>query len=444
MMLYHEVNFDGLIGPTHNYSGLAHGNLASAKNAKNTSRPKTAALQGLGKMRKMIELGYKQGFLLPNARPDLTPLRSLGFCGSDEQVITRAARQAPQLLSMVYSASSMWAANAATVTPSLDSSDGRVHFTPANLLTTAHRAIEHPQTQRILETIFSDKTCFKIHTALYSHEKFADEGAANHSRLSNSYQDAGIGLFVYGRDNLTANTRFPARQTLAASKAVARGHGVNNVIYLQQSATAIDAGAFHNDVVAVANGPVLFFHEDAFEANSQRDAFETLAKDISFTPICVPRSEVSLNDAILSYLFNSQLVAGPDGDMSDMRLIAPSESRENSRVAAYLDRLCSDNQSPINHVEYVDVRQSMSNGGGPACLRLRVILSDAELAKVNPAFILDLDKIAVLETWVNKHYRDEISPSDLADPVLMRETYDALDELTQITGVGPIYPHQTT
>jgi len=441
-MKHYEVNFDGLIGPTHNYSGLALGNLASAKNAKNTYKPRLAALQGLGKMRTMIELGYQQGFLLPNARPDLDVLRRLGFSGSDDQVITQTAKQAPQLLSMVYSASSMWAANAATVTPSLDASDGRVHFTPANLLTTAHRAIEHPQTQRILEAIFNSEDHFSVHPAVYSQDRFADEGAANHTRLGNTYDAAGVGLFVYGRTEQSTTRRFPARQTLDASTAVARSHGVKEAIFLQQSPVAIDGGAFHNDVVAVGNGPVLFYHEDAFEGRSQASAFAELSQRMDFQPICVPRSEVSLNDAIISYLFNSQLVAAPNGDMNNMRLIAPTECRDNPRVAAYLDKLCADANTPINDVVFVDVRQSMSNGGGPACLRLRVLLNEQQLQAVNSEFLLDHDKISRLEQWVNKHYRDEISPSDLMDPKLMHETRDALDELTQITQTSGIYPFQ--
>jgi len=441
-MKHYEVNFDGLIGPTHNYSGLALGNLASAKNAKNTSKPKLAALQGLAKMRTMIELGYKQGFLLPNARPDLDVLRSLGFSGNDEQIIAQTAKHAPQLLSMVYSASSMWAANAATVTPSSDASDGRVHFTPANLLTTAHRAIEHPQTQRILETIFNNKEHFCVHSAVYAQDRFADEGAANHTRLGSNYETDGVGLFVYGRTDQSTTRRFPARQTLDASSAVARSHGVKEAVFLQQSPVAIDGGAFHNDVVAVGNGPVLFFHEDAFESRSQSAAFAELSEHMEFQPICVPRSEVSLNDAIISYLFNSQLVAAPDGSMDSMRLIAPTECRDNPRVAAYLEKLCGDANTPINEVVYVDVRQSMSNGGGPACLRLRVLLNEQQLQAVNPAFLLDHDKISRLEQWVNKHYRDEISPRDLMDPKLMHETRDALDELTQITKTYGIYPFQ--
>ena len=440
-----EVNFDGLIGPNHNYSGLAFGNLASSRNAKNTSSPKQAALQGLEKMRCLHRLGYQQGFLLPQLRPDIEVLRRLGFSGGDRTIIGKVARQAPELLSMVYSASSMWAANAATVTPSADSHDGRVHFTPANLVTTAHRAIEHPQTQRCLQTVFNNEAHFAVHRALPSQARFADEGAANHTRLTNDYDQRGVGLFVYGRDQQTdlSALSFPARQTLEASQSVARQHGISeDAVYLQQSAEAINAGAFHNDVVAVGNGPVLFFHQQAFEAQSQARAFAELQQRVDFKPVCVPTEQVSLQDAISSYLFNSQLLADSNGDLNRMRLIAPTECRDNAAVSAYLETLVADESQPIREVEFVDVRQSMSNGGGPACLRLRVALTEAELGAVNPRFLLDDAGIDRLKQWVDTHYRDQLSPADLKDPDFLNECYTAFDELTQLLELGSYYSFQ--
>lgn len=442
-----EVNFDGLIGPNHNYSGLAFGNLASSRNAKNTSQPKLAALQGLEKMRTLIKLGYKQGFMLPQQRPNLTCLRALGFTGTDKEVITSVASSNPELLSMVYSASSMWAANASTVTPSLDSNDGKVHFTPANLVTTSHRAIEHTETQKSLKAIFNNEDFFTVHSALPSMERFADEGAANHTRLCTNYDTSGIGLFVYGRDRNTdlSKLQFPARQTFEACEALARQHTLKSGhgVFLQQSNTAINAGAFHNDVVAVGNGPVLFYHQDAYEAQSQKQAFEKLSAAMAFQAIEVPSEKVSLNDAITSYLFNSQLLASPTGDMNEMRLIAPTECYDNLAVRQYLSELTQDLSQPIRHVEYVDVRQSMSNGGGPACLRLRVALNQQELAAVNQAFILDDEKIDALKACVEKHYRDELSPEDLLDPEFMNECFVALNALTEVIGIQNFYDFQT-
>ena len=43
-----EINFDGLVGPSHNYAGLSIGNLASTRNAGQLSQPRRAALEGFG------------------------------------------------------------------------------------------------------------------------------------------------------------------------------------------------------------------------------------------------------------------------------------------------------------------------------------------------------------------------------------------------------------
>ena len=121
-----EANFDGLVGPTHNYAGLAYGNLASALNAEKPSNPREAALQGLRKMKALHDLGVPQGVLPPHERPHLPTLRALGFGGKDAEVLGAAHREAPGLLAAASSASAMWVANAATVSPSADAADGRV------------------------------------------------------------------------------------------------------------------------------------------------------------------------------------------------------------------------------------------------------------------------------------------------------------------------------
>jgi succinylarginine dihydrolase len=437
-----EVNFDGLIGPSHHYGGLAVGNLASARNALSISSPRQAALQGLEKMRTLVRLGYTQGFIPPQQRPDLDVLRQLGFHGNDVQIIQQAAQTAPALLAMVYSASGMWAANAATVTPSSDNHDGRLHLTPANLLTTAHRAIEHRHTQRLLQQLFADHSQFVVHEPLPSIHRFADEGAANHSRLCNQYSDTGVGLFVYGRDtdSDTSGLQYPARQTLEACQALARQQRVKHALFLQQSREAINAGAFHNDVVAVANGPVLFYHQHAYEAHTQQTVFAQLRQHVDFNPIEVPAAAVSLDDAIRSYLFNSQLLAAADGSLDAMTLIAPSECAENPAVSAYLHKLLQEHSQPIRQVHYVDVRQSMSNGGGPACLRLRVVLSEQQLAAINPAFIVNEEKIDQLQSWVMQHYREQLSPADLADPALFLECRAALKALGELLDCPMLYP----
>ncbi|MEM6538065.1 MAG: N-succinylarginine dihydrolase, partial [Pseudomonadota bacterium] len=299
-MRVHEVNFDGLIGPTHNYAGLAIGNLAAQSNAGLASNPRAAALQGLAKMKAMVGLGLHQGFIPPQERPRLDILRQLGFSGRDQDVIGAVGRDAPDLLANCYSASSMWAANAATVTPSSDAADGKVHFTPANLATNFHRSIEVDETATILRHVFcagSDAadSPFVHQSALPGGLHFGDEGAANHGRLCWSHSDAGLHLFVYGEDG----TKFPARQTLAASEAIARAHGIatDRRVFLKQSKRALDAGAFHNDVVGVANESVLFLHAESFE--EQDDVLETVRQAAHFVTIIeAPPGDVALSDAV--------------------------------------------------------------------------------------------------------------------------------------------------
>src|SRR5450432_3967675 len=127
-----EFNFDGIVGPTHNYGGLAAGNIAATKNAGRRSNPRQAALQGLAKMSFVHGLGVGQAVLPPQERPSLSMLRRLGFTGRDEDVLARAAAwDHGHLLRNCSSASAMWTANAATVAPSADTDDGRVHLTPA-------------------------------------------------------------------------------------------------------------------------------------------------------------------------------------------------------------------------------------------------------------------------------------------------------------------------
>ncbi len=441
----YEANFDGLVGPTHNYAGLSLGNVASLSNAASESNPKEAALQGLLKMKALADMGYLQGIIPPLERPDVYTLRKLGFSGTDAQVIQKAAKQAPKVLVACASASSMWTANACTMAPSTDTADRRVHFTPANLANKFHRSIEWPQTAELLKKIFSGEH-FVHHAALPQGEHFGDEGAANHTRLAPSYDAKGVHFFVFGRYafdlSKPAPKRFPARQTREASEAVARLHQLDpqRTVFAQQNPDVIDQGVFHNDVICVGNLNVLFFHEHAF---LNKDETLTALKEAwqSETPlhfIEVRDADVSGSDAVATYLFNSQLLARSDGRML---LVCPAECRENPRVAAYLEKLV-DSNGPIAEVRIYDVKQSMRNGGGPACLRQRVVLSELERQAVNPACWLTNDSYEALVEWVNKHYRDRLTEADLADPQLLQESRTALDELTQLLKLGSVYPFQ--
>lgn len=442
----YEINFDGLVGPTHHYAGLSFGNVASTNNRNNLSNPKLAAQQGLLKMKALADLGLKQGVFAPQERPHVPTLRRLGFSGSDSDVITAAMRAAPALLSALSSASSMWTANSCTVSPSADSADGRVHFTAANLNNKFHRSIEHQTTSRILQAMFNHDVYFAHHEALPEAALFGDEGAANHNRLGGAYDQAGIQVFVYGQQQLggtVAPKKFPARQTREASEAIARLHGLHadRIVFIQQNPEVIDQGVFHNDVIAVSNQQVLFHHQQAFLNQSQalaeiREKMAVIGQD--FVAIEVPEQRVTVQDAVSTYLFNSQILTRPDGAMT---LVVPEESRQNASVWAYLTDLLQMG-TPIDQIKVFDLRESMRNGGGPACLRLRVALNDAELAAVNPNIMMNDALFSTLNQWVERHYRDRLAQDDLADPQLLIESRTALDELTQILGLGSVYHFQ--
>jgi succinylarginine dihydrolase len=436
-----EFNFDGLVGPTHNYSGLAKGNLASMEHRDFVSNPRAAALQGLSKMQAIAKLGVGQAVLPPHERPSVRTLRRLGFTGSDAEVLQKAASTDDQLLRLCSSASAMWAANAATVSPSADTQDGLLHITPANLSSMFHRSIEAPTTLRVFRTLFKDTTHFVVHDPLPSGAQFGDEGAANHTRLRT---EAGAAqLFAWGRriwGEAAAPQRYPARQSYEASAAIARAHNLRSSVPLlwQQSPSGIDGGAFHTDVLAVGNDNVLLLHEQAFVDSED---LITQLKDRLGPSLHVVHTndvELPLADAVRTYPFNSQLLTKPDGTMT---LAAPMEVKDSAAAHRFLCRVMEEVE-PINEILYLDVNASMNNGGGPACLRLRVELSAAEKQAVTARVFLDDALHQDLNAWVMRHYRDKLKFSDLSDPKLLTETRTALDELTQLLQLGSIYDFQ--
>ena len=399
-----EINFDGIVGPSHNYAGLSLGNLASARNFGKTSRPRDAALQGLAKMRANLERGLAQGLFLPQRRPDAGWLHRLG---------TAMDTASPALRANAMSASSMWAANAATVSPAPDTADGRCHLTVANLVTMPHRSHEWRETMAQLKLAFADTGHFTVHAPVPP--PFGDEGAANHMRLCDGHGAPGIEVFVYGE----SGGPFPARQHREAGEAVARIHGLDpeRTLFACQSAEAIAAGAFHNDVVAVANERVLFAHEQAF---ADRDVLYTRLRERlpAVEIVEVPADAVSLEEAIASYLFNAQLVTLPSGEMA---LVLPGEARETPAVWRWLEAMVAGN-GPIRHLFVHDLRESMANGGGPACLRLRVV---ADPATVDPRFLATPGKLDRIEALVRERWPQEIAVDDLSRPALWHQCVEA-------------------
>ena len=411
-----EINFDGIVGPSHNYAGLSLGNIASASHKGNASYPRAAALQGIAKMRGNLERGLAQGFLLPLPRPNFGLLRDLAV-GDDTN---------PALVAAAWSASSMWTANAATVSPAPDTGDGRCHLTPANLVTMLHRGQEWRDTQAQLKIAFGDQRHFAVHDAVPS--SFGDEGAANHMRFCDSHDAPGVEVFVYGRPG----GRFPARQHEQASRAVARLHGLDprRCVFIEQNPAAIEAGAFHNDVVAVANEKVLFTHDQAFA--DQIDAYEAIrAVFPDLHVVEVPESQVTLEEAIRTYLFNAQLVTLPTGEMA---LVVPSECQESASVWSWCERMLASN-GPIRHVIPVDVRQSMANGGGPACLRLRVV---ADPATVDARFLLDEAKAERIEAVIAQMWPETIQPDEIGTEALAAKVIEAREALLAVLSLDEL------
>jgi succinylarginine dihydrolase len=378
-----EINFDGLVGPTHNYGGLSLGNVASARSEGRWSNPRAAALQGIAKMRFVHGLGVEQAVLPPPLRPSLRTLRALGFRGPDEEILAgvTARHDGEHLLRLCSSSSAMWAANAAT---------------------------------------------------------------ANHTRLETNGRAAvhvlAWGKRVWGDMELAAPEKYPARQSYEASATLQRILQLDpkRCLLPQQHPQGIDDGAFHTDVLAVGHRNFLMAHELAFVDGPKLHADLRQLLGDELVLVTAGSDELPVADAVAAYPFNSQLIEVPDGSLA---IIAPVEAQENARARSFLERvLASDN--PVRALHFIDVRQSMDNGGGPACLRLRVPITAEERASVH-GDVFFTDKLGdALEAWVRAHYRDRLAPKDLGDPALYREIMTALDEVAALLGLGDYYDFQ--
>ncbi|PCJ62026.1 MAG: succinylarginine dihydrolase [Planctomycetota bacterium] len=438
-MIYREVNFDGLVGPTHNYGGLAFGNIASQSNLNSVSNPRSAALQGLKKMKYLMDLGIVQAVLPPQPRPDINFLRSLGYKGSVEEILGEVGQVNKLLLHQSSSASSMWVANAATITSSNDSSDKKVHITPANLISHNHRSIECEFNYSLFNKIFYNTEYFSVEKPLPSLENFSDEGAANFIRLSPDHSTNGINVFVYGKSvDQPFIGKYPARQSKEACESIFRNHLIesNDTVYIQQSLQSINSGVFHNDVISVGNENVLLYHDFAFEdksiATSLNAKFKAKYNQDLFL-IKIRENEISLKDAVKSYFFNSQLITLKKGEMI---LLAPFECKSHI-ITPIIERIIKED-NPIKKVEFLQLKESMKNGGGPACLRLRVLLNEEELKSIHQGVMLTEALYEKLVKWVNEHYRDQLLPEDLMGFNLYEESKVALTQLSQILNLDSL------
>jgi len=429
-----EIIFVGLPGPTHNYGGLSTDNVASSLNRGTISNPKQAALQALDLVRLLGSLGISVGLLPPQLRPHLPVLREFAS-GADDEVITAAAAERPALLEKMCSSSAMWTANAATVTAALDNADGKLHLTVANLYTNLHRRIEAQDTHKVLSAIFAGVPNAVVHPPLDAERGFKDEGAANHMRLAPNHSTPGLNIYVYGTDGSDGDSK-TARQTLSACEEIRKQHTlpIQNTLFIKQNPAVIEQGVFHNDVIAVSNESVLLVHEAAY-ANGRFD-IEHIADRYSglyekpLHLLLINEADLSVEEAVHTYFFNSQIVTEADGGMV---IIAPTEVKElyAGKAARLLNAIKENPANPIDTILYADLRQSMNNGGGPACLRLRVPMNDLQLAAIKSSVnvIADEALLAGLERIIQSEYPSELSAQDMADPRLYHTCFAALSQI---------------
>ena len=417
--MYTEVQLDSLVGPTHHFAGLSLGNLASMESKGQISSPKKAALEGIEKMLFVASLGVPQLFVPPQERPVLSFLKSIGF-----QSLEEAFNASPELALAAFSSSFMWMANSATFAPSLDTKDKKAHLTPANLASNIHRHLEVRERAKHLQKLFPEPL-FHHHSSLPSARGLYDEGAANHTRLAPTTDTAGLHLFVYGGET----GQFVARQSKKASEAVCRLHELpkEHILLLEQNREAIDKGVFHNDVISVGNFNFFFSHEKAFTDPNAFDLISTTYKNLfqrDLQLLIVKEEEIPLELAVKTYLFNTQIISLKDGSTL---LIAPRECEENKVVKSYLEKI-----RYFSKIKYLPLNESMKNGGGPACLRLRLLLNHEEREAIPKQYWIDEEKGALLTSWVEKHYPDSLSLKDFQNPTFLEEVQDITQGLNSL------------
>jgi len=409
-----DLNFDGFPGPTHHFGGLGYGNMASKASALSSSSPRRAALQAIEKMKMMVDMGVIQGILPPHPRPYMPLL---------------AEFKHPIIVRVANSSSFMWAANAATVTAAPDAADGRIHFTPANLVSNLHRSIEASLTTQILGAIFHDTRYFKVHSALPA--AFPDEGAANWTRLQRNDGTA-VSLAVYGR-SIRAPDELPhhivPRQSKEALELIADRHGMgpDSVVFLKQSPQIVDQGVFHNDVIATGHGDLMIMHEAAYDAPSMHllDCVHGIRR------LVVSNDELSVPDAVESYWFNSQIVRDGAGRCV---MIAPERCMKLPHIERLTARVIA---AGIDDVRFVSLSESLANGGGPACVRLRVPISHDMLAAIPSAVIMTQSRLNTLTQCVMRWYPEALNVSELA--TVHQNTLHGLRELWEILGMGKLF-----
>ncbi len=427
-MKHKQIFVDGIIGPTYHYGGMAVGNVLSQAHKHQESYPKKAALEGLEKMNQVRQLGCLQ-YVLPPLCKDVDRLLSLwGYEQGDMTSRLKALGYAhPYYLSALFSGASAWVANSCHITPSCDALDGICHITPANLVSCFHRHLDVDGYRDFLHQLFLNDELFQIYDPLPV--VYTDEGMANTIRLSGG-NELGLYLHVYGKTLSQRFTRtFPARQTKEAFDRICYTHKRQDSMDIQQSPFAIDAGVFHNDVIAFGSHNLLVLHEHAFDnqvdvLNSITDRYQSKYGE-PLHVYEVSNEVLSLDEAVHTYFFNSQLILV---EKNTFHLLIPSRAMSHSGVKKSLKRLSKLKGLSIT-VHEVSCEESIKNGGGPACLRFFSVLNKAEHKAINSKFLLTDEMYEQWFQFIQTHYPDTLSFDDLKDFSVMKPLLDLFSKM---------------
>ena len=366
-----QVFIDCMPGPTNHFGGHAFGNMASMTAKGQHSNPKKAALEWIEKINKLKKIGAYQLILPPHRRPLAHYLKH------------------PQLNEL--SSGFIWMANAGHFIPNSDTSKRYHQFIPANMNATYHRKYEH-----MFNTYWIKQILKNIPHQLHGPLSSDDEGAANTVRLWN--KDIGIHVAVYGHKN----THFPSRQNEDSIKELQEKTNILTLFKLQQKSIAIDHGVFHNDVICFGFKNTLFCHEHAFE--NQNEKLNNLKKifhqktNENLTIIEIKESELTLDECISTYLFNSQVII----QKNNIILLCPSTVKRNNKSLSITNQW--QQKGYFSDVQYIDIKSSLMNGGGPACLRLCMYLNGNEIKKIPKQFWASENKIKELTKFINTEY----------------------------------------
>jgi succinylarginine dihydrolase len=415
-----EVQIDSLVGLTHHFGAHAHGNLASQSHGGQVSCPQKAALQGLEKMKWVMDQGGPQWVLPPLRRPRLDVLQQLGFWGTNaQQLCANVWQDASHLLKAVSSSSFIWTANLGYVAPRLDTQDGKLHLSISNLNSHFHRQLEAEARFVQLQYIFQ-KGDVVIHPPV-NYRGFEDEGAANHTRLEGP-ESGPLHIFVHGGRH--------GRQQLEAQKCWVRQSGLvdDRVLYLEQSQTALEGGVFHNDVIATGHGQHYFIHEKAYTEESLDQLHSVFNAKGDLILLITSQRDLDLSASVSTYLYNSQIIEKPNGHLS---LLLPREC-DRPDVQGVLKSW--QRVKPMDE-HFMDLGESMMNGGGPACLRWRCLITEQQFQACHYGVQLTASLFQDLGEWILCHYPEHHRWEDLQASFWWKNEARAFEELSMILDI---------